>query len=302
MEDGFALKDATVGIFGLGLMGGSLAMGLKGHCSRLIGFDSDPATLQLALSQKIIDDVGTSELLNDHPDDTSGAITKSKRIDLLILATPVPAIIDILQKLSSLITHPCIVLDVGSTKHEILQAMSRLPENLDPIGGHPICGKETLGLEHADASLYRNAPFVVTPLARTTQRARSAARQIISALRAEYIEMPAEDHDQILASTSHLPFLIASSLVDCTPLEYSSLIGSGFRSTSRLAGTPSQMMMGVLKTNRDNILHSLYQFRSSLQAIESALQDENYFQLEAILDQSRTSYLLFVGSHSPLSC
>jgi prephenate dehydrogenase len=193
-------------------------------------------------------------------------------------------------------------MDIGSTKREILQAMSALPKNFDPIGGHPICGKEKLGLENADASLYHNAPFVVTSLARTTQRAKSAIRQIISALSAKYIEMSAEDHDRILASTSHLPFLLASSLVDSTPHEYSSLIGTGFRSTSRLAGTPSQMMMGVLKSNRDNILHSIYQFRSSLHEIESALQNEDYLQLEAILNKSRNSYLLFVSRHSSVSC
>jgi prephenate dehydrogenase len=301
MEDGFALNDATVGIFGLGLMGGSLALCLREHCARLIGFDSDPAALELALSKEIVDEVETSALSDDRRD-VRGEIANLERIDLFILAIPVPAIIDTLQQLSSLITHPCMVMDVGSTKREILQAMSGMPENFDPIGGHPICGREKLGLENADASLYHNAPFVVTSLARTTRRAKSAARQIISTLRAKYIEMSAEDHDQVLASTSHLPFLIASSLVHCTPHEYTPLIGPGFRSTGRLAGTPSQMMMGVLKSNRDNILHSIYQFRSSLQEIESALQNEDDLQLEAILDRSRSSYLLFADSYSSLSC
>ena len=278
MEDDFALGDATVGIFGLGLMGGSLAMRLKGQCARLIGFDSHLPTLELALSKKIID---LAE---------SDSATCLPQMDSLILATPVPAIINILQQLPSLMPNPCIIMDLGSTKMDILREMNDLPSRFDVIGGHPICGKEKLGLENADADLYQNAPFVITPLARTTSRAKSAAKQIISAIGANLIEMTAEEHDRILASTSHLPFLVASTLSRSTPRDFTPLIGPGFRSTSRLAGTPSHMMMGILKSNRENVLNAIQSFRYSLTELESALQDENYSQLELLLNQSRTSY------------
>jgi prephenate dehydrogenase len=278
MEDGFALSDATVGIFGLGLMGGSLAMGLKGKCAQLIGFDSHPPTLELALSKNIIDQA------------ESDSVKFFAQVDILILATPVPTILNILQQLPSLVHHPCIIMDIGSTKHDILQAMSNLPSNFDPIGGHPICGKEKLGLENADANLYHNAPFVITPLEQTTTNAKSAIQQIISALQANCIEMTAEEHDRILASTSHLPFLLSSALAHSTPQEFATLVGPGFRSTSRLAGTPSHMMMGILKSNRDNVLNAVQSFRDSLTALESALQDEDYSELEYFLNQSRASY------------
>jgi len=280
MEDGFsfALRDSTVGIFGLGLMGGSLAMRLKGQCARLIGFDSHLPTLELALSKKIID---LAE---------SDSATCLPQMDSLILATPVPAIINILQQLPSLMPNPCIIMDLGSTKMDILREMNDLPSRFDVIGGHPICGKEKLGLENADADLYQNAPFVITPLARTTSRAKSAAKQIISAIGANLIEMTAEEHDRILASTSHLPFLVASTLSRSTPRDFTPLIGPGFRSTSRLAGTPSHMMMGILKSNRENVLNAIQSFRYALTELESALQDENYSQLELLLNQSRTSY------------
>src|SRR6185369_8566787 len=165
------------------------------------------------------------------------------------------------------------------------------PENFDPIGGHPICGKEKLGLENADANLFQNAPFVTTPLVRTTQRAKSAAEKIISTIGARQIEMDAEDHDRILATTSHLPFLISSALASSTPHEYSPLVGSGFRSTSRLAGTPSSMMMGILKSNRNQILKAMQNYRNSLNEMETALRNENYAQVEVLLNQSRASYL-----------
>jgi prephenate dehydrogenase len=280
MEDGFSLKDATIGILGLGLMGGSLALSLKGKCARLIGFDSHPATLELALSKGIIDHA------LPHPQPLS---QRERGVDVLIFATPVPSIIETINQLPS-IHPPCIILDIGSTKRDITQAMSTLPENFDPIGGHPICGKETLGLQHASADLYQNAPFIVTPLERTTQRAKSAAEQIISAIGANLIEMTAADHDRTFAATSHLPFLLSSALAHATPQEFAPFIGPGFRSTSRLAGTPAHMMLGILKSNRDNVLQAIQNFRASLDEIESALQTENYPALEALLNQSKESH------------
>lgn len=278
MEDGFSLKDSTIGILGLGLMGGSLAMGLKGKCARLIGFDSHPPTLELALSKGII----------DHAESDSASF--HAQVDILILATPVPSILNFLEHLPAIIPHPCIVMDIGSTKRDITQAMSALPEAFDPIGGHPICGRETLGLQNADEDLYKNAPFIFTPLERTSERAKSAARQIISAIGANFVEMTAEEHDLILASTSHLPFLLSSSLAHSTLREFAPFIGPGFRSTSRLAGTPSRMMMGILKSNRDNVLNAIQNFRASLDGMESALQTENYSELEAFLNQAKESH------------
>ncbi len=278
MEDGFQLQDSRIVIIGLGLMGGSLALALKGKCVALYGIDSNPATLELALAKQIVDQADT---------DPSKLLPQA---DLIILATPVLAIIDFIQKLPSLLQKPCIVLDLGSTKKDIVQAMSVLPDYFDPLGGHPICGKEKSGLENADGCLFQNAPFVLTPLERTTLHAQKAAEQIISAVGARLIEMDAEDHDRILASTSHLPFLLSCALALSTPPEFASFIGTGFKSTSRLAGTSSHMMMGVLKSNRENILNSIGNFRNSLNQIEFALQDENYAQLELILNQSRTAY------------
>jgi prephenate dehydrogenase len=169
--------------------------------------------------------------------------------------------------------------------------MNQLPENFEAIGAHPICGKEKLGLENADANLYQSAPFVITPSTRTTSKAKSAVTQIISAIGANCIEMSAEAHDHALAFTSHLPFLISSALANTLPKEFSELIGPGFRSTSRLAGTPSHMMLGILGSNRDNVLQAIQIFRESLSEIESNLQDKNYLLLEKSLKQSQSAYL-----------
>lgn len=285
MEDGFSLQHATVGIAGLGLMGGSLAMALKGKCACLIGYDTHPPALELALSKHIIDHA-ESDPANCLPE-----------LDLLILAAPVPSILKILQELQAAnCQRPITLLDLGSTKRSILQAMASLPANFDPIGGHPICGKERLGIENADPNLYDGAPFVLTPLERTSPRAKSAAMQLISAVGAQPLPMTAEEHDRILASTSHLPFLVASALAHSTPQTFAPLIGPGFRSTARLAGTPSSMMLGVLQSNRDNILKTLRTFRQSLDEIESALREEDDASLENLLNQSQDSYLAITST------
>ena len=282
MEAGFRLQDSKIAIIGLGLMGGSLAMALKGKCAALYGIDSHHPTLELALSKNIVDHADTDPA-NFLP-----------HVDLIVLALPIPALMDFLQILPSLTQNPGIVLDLGSTKREIVQAMSTLPDRFDPIGGHPICGKEKLGLQNADLNLYKNTPFAVTALERTTQKAKSAAKQIISAIGSQLIEISAEYHDCVFATTSHLPFLLATSLTGSTSPEYSPFIGPGFRSASRLAGTPSHIMMGILKSNRDNVLHAIHTFRNKLDEVQSALQNENYTELENLLNQSRSNYLALV--------
>lgn len=288
MEGGFSLKTATVGILGLGLMGGSLALSLKGKCKRLLGFDSHPPTLELALSKGIIDHA------LPHPQPLS---QRERGVDILILATPVPSIIQTINQLPS-IHPPCIVMDIGSTKRDILEAMSQLPAGYDPIGGHPICGRETLGLQNADANLYQGAPFVITPLPRTTLHALRITKQILSAIGADLIEMTAADHDRILAFTSHLPFLLASSLARSTlhATRSTPLIGPGFRSTSRLAGTPAHMMLGILKSNRDNMLDALHGMQAQLAELEAALSSEDFAKLESLLNEARTTYQSLTGN------
>jgi prephenate dehydrogenase len=284
-EDGFTLRDAKVAILGLGLMGGSLALALKGQCAALLGIDPDPAALSLALRQNIVDQA------------ESDPAKLLPQADLVILAAPVPVILTLLQKLPEYTSNSCIVLDLGSTKRAIVERMDSLPERFDPLGGHPICGKEKLTLANAERTLYYGAPFILTPLARTTPRALSAAQQVIATVGAKALTLDAADHDRILAATSHLPFLLSSALSLATPEECAPLIGPGFRSTSRLAGTPSSMMMGVMQTNRENILTAIHRLQAELNNIEAHLAANDFAALEATLDQSRAAYQELTTAH-----
>jgi prephenate dehydrogenase len=274
----FNLSESKIAIIGLGLMGGSLAWALKGKCAALFGIDPRQATLELALSQHIVDyaDCDPAKLLPE--------------ADLVILAAPVPAILNLLEQLPRFISRRCIVMDLGSSKRLIVEAMSRLPERFDPIGGHPICGKEKLSLANAERTLYYAAPFLLTPLERTTPRALSAANQIIEAIGAKVTILDAVEHDRILASTSHLPFLLSSALALATPGDVAPFVGSGFKSTSRLAGTSSSMMMGVLQTNRENVLNALHEFQNQLAEIESAMSSNDFTNLESVLNQAQHKY------------
>jgi len=277
----FNLAESRIAIIGLGLMGGSLALGLRGKCAALYGIDPHRATLELALSQHIVDyaDSDPARLLPE--------------VDLVILSAPVPAILTLLEQLPAFTSNPCIVMDMGSTKKLIVESMSRLPERFDPIGAHPICGKEKLSLANAERTLYYAAPFLLTPLERTSVRALSAANQIVEAVGAKAKILDAVEHDRILASTSHLPFLISSSLVLATPQDVASFVGPGFKSTSRLAGTSSSMMLGVLQSNRENVLIALNGMQSQLAEIESALSSSDFSKLESILNEAQSKYQTF---------
>lgn len=274
----FNLAESKIAIIGLGLMGGSLALGLRGKCAALFGCDPQRATLELALSQHIVDQAAS---------DPAQFLPEA---DLVILSAPVPAILTLLEQLPAYTPNPCIVMDLGSTKRLIVESMSHLPERFDPIGGHPICGKEKLSLANAERTLYYAAPFLLTPLERTSPRALSAAEQIIEALGAKAIVLDAVEHDRILASTSHLPFLLSSALALATPQDVASFLGPGFKSTSRLAGTSSSMMLGVLQSNRENVLNALHDLQNKIAEFESALTEKDFSKLESVLNEAQKKY------------
>jgi prephenate dehydrogenase len=275
----FSLEKANVAILGLGFMGGSIALSLKDRCKHLSALDTHAPTIELARSHKIV-----------HLADSDPALVLAKA-DLVILACPVPAIIEWLQSLPQYIQKPCIVLDIGSSKRMIVNALEQLPPNFDPLGGHAICGSERLSLINAEASLFKDAPFVLTPLKRSSENARNAALQLIQTLGAFPIWLNAEEHDRILASTSHLPYLLSSALSLLVPLDEAGLlIGPGFRSSARLAGTPSNMMLGVLQSNRDNVQLALQKLQEQLALIESALLEKEPDNLIAILDSAQSQY------------
>ncbi len=268
------LASSRVVILGLGLMGGSLAMALKGHCDLLLGYDNDPDVVHLAQTEQLVDNASMQmdEVLPQG--------------DLVILATPVKEILHLLGTLDQNHPNPAVVLDIGSTKRQVLAAMQALPPRFDPLGGHPICGKAVSGLMNAEPRLFQGAPFVLCRLARTSARMLQLAVQLIQAVGAYPVWLDAEEHDRWIAITSHLPYLIANALVQSTPLEAAPLVGPGFRSTARLAASYAPMLLDILQTNQDMILPGVRAFRQALEHLEGAIQKEDWAEVKAFLQES----------------
>ena len=268
------LATSRIAILGLGLMGGSLALALRGRCQELLGIDSDPDTLIQAEELEIFDRLSTdpTEIL--------------PRAEVVILATPLNAILKIIKKMSSLHPGSAIVLDLGSTKAQVLQAMEELPERFDPLGGHPMCGKETSGLENSEAGLFQEAVFAFTALERTSSKARSFANQLAREIGSRPLWIDADMHDQWSAAVSHLPYLMATALCAATPLDSGQLLGPGFRSTTRIAATPTSVMLDVLETNQRNILERLKGFRVEIDKLEGLLTNKDFETLNDQLMQN----------------
>jgi prephenate dehydrogenase len=273
-----SLSNCRIVILGLGLMGGSLALRLRGQCQKLLGCDPDPATLSLARQWDLADQV------SDQPGNLL------PQADLVILATPIREIITLLDRLPALHPGQAVVLDLGSTKNLIVQRMQALPARFDPLGGHPMCGKEHGGLANADPDLYQSAPFALTPMPRTTQRARDLAEQLARLVGANPLWLEAETHDRWVAATSHVPYLLANALAAITPLEARPLVGPGLRSTTRLAPSSWTMMHDILETNRPNILTGLQRFRRQIEELESLLASGDLQALEMLTAQGAGNY------------
>ena len=273
------LDRCRVGIAGLGLMGGSLGMALGGHCRARIGHDCLPATARRAV------EIGAVE--RTLPD----LAALAGEVDLLVLATPVASITGLLGELGEPGTAPAHVMDLGSSKREVIEAMSRLPRGCSPVGGHPMCGKETSGIDAADADLYRDAVFVLTPLPRTAAETMELAHRLVDAVGARPVVLDAETHDRIAATVSHAPYLVAAALSEAArlaPVGVEPLAASGFRDTTRIAASNVEMMRDVLTTNRDEVAGALARFAAALDVLAEQLRGGNDDALAASLERIRS--------------
>ena len=278
MEPGFKarLSDCHVGIIGLGLMGGSLALALKTACRSISGYDVDPNTIAQAVDRGII----------QRPIDQRG-----DSVDVLILAVPVSAILDWIDRVPAVFSGEFHLIDLGSTKTQIVERMQSLPDRISPLGGHPMCGKETSGLAVADGDLYRGCLFALTPLDRTRPDTLNLAHEIITTLRARSLLLDPPAHDRAVAAISHLPYLMATSLIDAVAQLNDdtawTLAASGFRDTTRLAASDVTMLLDILKSNRAEVLTVLDSAQLALHETIELIEREDWAQLRSKLEAAR---------------
>ena len=279
-----ALSDCKVAIWGIGLMGGSLAMALQGKTAALYGIDPDPQTCSQAEQFHLFDRVSTdpAELLPE--------------ADLIVLAAPLGILPALLEELPAYHPGPAVVIDLGSTKTAILKVMELLPERFAPLGGHPMCGKEVRTLSHACATLYQGASFALLPLPRTPAPAADLALQLVKAVGSHPVWLDPSTHDRWAASISALPYLVASGLAGITPLEAAPLVGPGFISTTRLADESIEMMMDILSNNSANVLDSLKAFCAQINQIEQDLEAGNFSSLHSRFQTGADRHAVILNS------
>jgi prephenate dehydrogenase len=261
----------NVTIIGLGLIGGSWGMALKKHglAARRIGFGR-PSTVARARAMDAVDE-GTEDLRKA----VEGA-------QLIILAPPVGAILDCIPRLKGITLAEALVTDVGSTKRLICErAREAFGEEPLFLGGHPLAGKERAGVENADAALFVNARYVLTPLAEghLEDPRIKAFVSMVSAIGARPYFMDAARHDRALAFLSHLPQLVSSGLASLIaeedhnsqlPVE---LAASGFRDVTRLAESPYSVWGDICRTNLENIQYALDALGKKLDLMKRHLGD-----------------------------
>jgi prephenate dehydrogenase len=277
------LSDCSVTVVGLGLMGASLCMDLKtqGLCRDVRGVARRTQTVLDAFFAGVVD-LATNDLQ-----------TGILGADIVILSTPVRTIVATLEEIGPRLWPGTLVMDMGSTKADICTAMEALPPGVQPVGGHPMCGKETAGFEAAECGLYRNAPWVLSPLPRTDPQALDLAAELASAVGARPVVIEPQRHDRLVAGISHLPFLVASALTAAVakvgttdPLVWE-LAAGGFRDTSRVAASDTQMFLDILLTNRAAVLQQIDAFAGELQDLRALLAAEDEGALRARLTSTQ---------------
>jgi prephenate dehydrogenase len=275
-----------LGLIGCGLMGGSFALALKkaGLVKRVVGYSKSPSTTQKARQLGVIDIEAPSALLA-----VSGA-------DIVLLAVPVAATEATLKSIKHLITPSTLVMDVGSTKRDVVDAARRaLREQVGSfVPAHPITGKEVAGVEYADAQLYTGKNVILTPIERTLTQQLAQAEKVWSALGCNVLKMSPEAHDATFAAVSHLPHLIAFAMMhglvnQPRGQDYLALAGPGFRDFTRIAAGDPHLWRDVLLANKEELLAQSRIFQHTLQTMESMISSNNVDALTAMLEQASDS-------------
>jgi prephenate dehydrogenase len=272
-----------LGLIGCGLMGGSFALALKraGLVKRVVGYSKSPTTTERARQLGVIDVEAPSALQA-----ISGA-------DIVLIAIPVAATEATLKSIKHMVTPQVLIMDVGSTKGDVLDAARRAMR--DQMGSfvpaHPICGKELSGVEHADANLYKGCQVILTPTERTLTAKIRQAQEVWTALGSHVVQMSPESHDAAFAAVSHLPHLLAfalmNSITDQAQAEqFLSLAGPGFRDFTRIAASDPKVWRDIVLANRKELLLQSRNFQEHLKVFEYLMNKEDSQGIEQLITQA----------------
>ena len=269
-----------LGIIGCGLMGSSFALAMKraGLVKRIVGYSKSPSTTANALQLGVIDVEAASALQ---------AVSGS---DIVLIAVPVAAIEGTFKAIKHLITPDMLIMDVGSTKTDVVESAQRILGSLvgSFVPAHPIAGKEVSGVENADVNLYNGRQVIFTPIGRTLTAQLRRAESVWTALGCNVQSMSPEAHDAAFAAVSHLPHLLAFAMMNSIGAQknaddFLSLAGSGFRDFTRIAASDPEMWHDIFLANRTQLLAQIDTFKQTLQGFEASLLASDSVKLEAAI-------------------
>jgi len=274
------MKKETIGIVGLGLMGGSLSISLKEISKNyyFIGFDHNKKHCSQALSLNLVDEVTDS-------------IDVLKQCDIIFLCVPVDGIISIAQELDTLL-DTCTVIDLGSTKEKISYS---IPENIRSnfVTAHPMTGTEKFGPHAAIPNLFTNKVVVLCDMEKSGTHQQEVAKKIFKNLDMKLVYMDAKEHDRHAAFISHMPHALSFALANSVMKQEDSqnivsLAGGGFKDMSRIAKSSPNMWEDVFKQNKTNVLEAIHTLQSELKKCEKMIENDEWNTLNTWMKEANT--------------
>ena len=273
-----------VAIIGLGLMGASLGLTLKKSniTKTVVGFARRPVTRKMALEKNIVD------VACDRVEDAV------QSADLVVICAPVGVVPGLVKQCLPFVRDKTVITDVGSSKVGIVSAIEKrgkIGKAANFVGSHPIAGSEHHGLEAARVDLYRGAVVALTPTPRTSKKALRVVSKFWRALGAEIVVVSPQEHDRIIARTSHLPHIIAALLAACVGRERAGkdakFCGTGFRDTTRVAEGDPELWRDILENNACFLMEELEAFEKELKHLLAGLRKNGYGVIGQCLRKGR---------------
>ena len=272
-------------IVGVGLIGGSLARALRAadYCTEIVGTSRNAQHLQTAVDLGVIDRFDT---------DPAAAVAGA---DMVVVCVPLGAMEKVFAALRPALVPDAVVTDAGSAKASVVEAARRAFGKVPPrlVPGHPIAGTEQSGVEASFAELYRGRRVILTPLAETDETAVAEVRAMWEAAGAEVDTLSVEQHDRVLAATSHLPHLLAYALVDSLARmgehdEIFRYAAGGFRDFSRIAASDPVMWRDICLANREAVLEMMDGFIKDFDLLARAIRDGDGDALLEVFRRAKT--------------
>lgn len=270
----------TLVIVGVGLIGGSVAAAVKKRrvCGRVIGVGRSAGRLQAAQRAGLIDEAQTN------------LPAAAAEADLLLFCTPVDCIAEGVLEAAPHCAPGTLLTDAGSVKERICRRLEgKLPKGITFIGSHPLAGSEKNGFEHADADLFCRRVCVVTPGGDTPPPMLARLKRFWEALGMRVVETSPQEHDRLLAATSHLPHVLAAALALLLDEEYHPFAASGLRDTTRIAAGDPALWTAIVRFNRRWLVEQLQRYESALGTFRQAVENDDPVALKNLLQRAKTN-------------